>query len=256
MAAGDVEMEFVAGSRFLVACCFSCSRHRTRWADRQESDRGSGWSAVRAGSARALAVARRPRSRGGAALSSGGGSSFLSFVSFLTGFSRASISVASRAITPTMRPPSVRAISAACILSGRSPHELRESAGKRGFRGHLRAPLPTEDATQRLVDGEALDQGVGSGNAQHRLGDEGPGKGAAILGRASGAAGRLRHKGFRSTVVTRRPSASVIGSLRRLPRAAKETENLGCGSSAPSWRRGARLSCPLLQISVNKLQQY
>ena len=47
-----------------------------------------------------------------------------------------------------------------------------------------------------FVDGEALDQGVGSGNAQHRLGDEGPGEGAAILGRASGAAGRLRHKGF------------------------------------------------------------
>jgi hypothetical protein len=55
---------------------------------------------------------------------------------------------------------------------------------------------PTEDAAQRLVDGEALDQGVGSGNAQHRLGDEGPGEGAAILGRASGAARRLRHKGF------------------------------------------------------------
>jgi hypothetical protein len=53
LAAGDVEMEFVA-----VLVCFSCSRHRTRWAARRASDRGSGWTAVRAGSARASAVAR------------------------------------------------------------------------------------------------------------------------------------------------------------------------------------------------------
>ena len=44
----------------------------------------------------------RPRLRG-AALSGGGGSSFLSFVSFLAGFSRASISVAVGASAPTMR---------------------------------------------------------------------------------------------------------------------------------------------------------
>ena len=37
------------------------------------------------------------------------------------GFSRASISVASRAIAPMMRPPSARSISAAWILSGSAP---------------------------------------------------------------------------------------------------------------------------------------
>src|ERR1039458_7622883 len=40
---------------------------------------------------------------------------------FFVGFSRASIWVASRAITPTIRPRNERSISAACILSGRSP---------------------------------------------------------------------------------------------------------------------------------------
>src|ERR1019366_3051009 len=55
---------------------------------------------------------------GGTLADGGGGPSFLSFS---TGFSRASISVASRAIAPMMRPPSARLISAACILSGRSP---------------------------------------------------------------------------------------------------------------------------------------
>src|SRR5271168_5028667 len=60
-------------------------------------------SRVGSGFGRCSSLRGRPRLRGGAALSGGGGSSFLSFVSFLTGFSRASISVASRAITPTMR---------------------------------------------------------------------------------------------------------------------------------------------------------
>ena len=107
-----------------------------------------------------------------------------------------------------MRPPSERSISAACILAGRSPCcELREGAGKRGFRGHLRASLPTEDATQRLVDVEALDQRVGGGNAQHRLGDEGPGEGAAILGRPAGASGRFGNEGFEADHVERRDEA-------------------------------------------------
>ena len=74
--------------------------------------------------------------------------------------------------------------------------ELRKGARKRGFRGHLRASLPTEDAPQRLVDGEAFDQSGGGGNAQHCLGDEGPGEGAPILGRAAGAARRFGNEGF------------------------------------------------------------
>ena len=45
----------------------------------------------------------------------------LSLLPFSTGFSHALISGASRAIAPMMRPPSARSISAACLLSGRSP---------------------------------------------------------------------------------------------------------------------------------------
>ena len=85
--------------------------------------------------------------------------------------------------------------------------ELREGAGKRGFRGHLRASLPTEDATQRLVDVKTLDQSVGGGNAQHRLGDEGPGKGAPILGRPAGASGRFGNEGFEADHVESRDQA-------------------------------------------------
>src|SRR6202007_1849750 len=142
-------------------------------------------SRVGSGFGRCSSLRGRPRLRGGAALS-GGGSSFLSFVSFLRGCPRAWISWGSPTITPTMRPPSVRAISAACILSGRSPRansaKARENVASEGTCERRSQP---RNAAQRLVDGEALDQGVGSGNAQHRLGDEGPGEGAAILGRAS-----------------------------------------------------------------------
>src|SRR5271166_2688590 len=61
---------------------------------------------------------------------------------------------------------------------------------------HLRASFPTENATQRLVDIEALDQSGGGRNAQHRLGDESPGEGAAIVRRAAGASGRLGNEGL------------------------------------------------------------
>src|SRR5208282_4141643 len=44
--------------------------------------------------------------------------------------------------------------------------ELGERPGKRGFGRNLRASLPAEDATQGLVDVEALDQGAGGGNAR------------------------------------------------------------------------------------------
>ena len=58
---------------------------------------------------------------GGAGLSGAGGSSLPSLALFWTGFSHASISVASRAIAPMMRPPSARSISAEWILSGSAP---------------------------------------------------------------------------------------------------------------------------------------
>ena len=63
----------------------------------------------------------RPRLRGSAGLSGAGGSSLPSLALVWIGFSRASISVASRAIAPMMRPPSARSISAAWILSGSAP---------------------------------------------------------------------------------------------------------------------------------------
>src|SRR5208337_1077819 len=43
--------------------------------------------------------------------------------------------------------------------------KLREGAGKGSFRRHLRASFPTENATQRLVDIEALDQSGGGRNS-------------------------------------------------------------------------------------------
>jgi hypothetical protein len=41
-----------------------------------------------------------------------------------------------------------------------------------------------------------LDQSAGGGNAQDRLGDEGPGEGAPILRRAADATGRLGNEGL------------------------------------------------------------
>ncbi len=50
--------------------------------------------------------------------------------------------------------------------------------------------------TQGFIDGEALDQSCGGGNAQHGLGDEGSGEGAAVLGRSTGASGWFGNEGF------------------------------------------------------------
>ena len=60
----------------------------------------------------------------------------------------------------------------------RAAREFGERPGKRGFGRNSRASLPAEDATQGLVDVEALDQGAGGGNAQDRLGHESSGEGA------------------------------------------------------------------------------
>ena len=159
---------------------------------------------VGSGLGRCSPLRGRPRLRGGAGLSGAGGSSLPSLAVFWTGFSRASISVASRAIAPMMRPPSARSISAAWILVWqRAAREFGERPGKRGFGRHLRASLPAEDATQGLVDVEALDQGAGGGNAQDRLGHESSGEGAAVLGRPARPPGRLRNERFEADHVER-----------------------------------------------------
>lgn len=78
----------------------------------------------------------------------------------------------------------------------RAAREFGERPGKRGFGRNLRASLPAEDATQGLVDVEALDQGAGGGNAQDRLGHESSGEGATVLGRPARPPGRLGNEGF------------------------------------------------------------
>ena len=91
---------------------------------------------VGSGLGRCSPLRGRPRLRGGAGLSGAGGSSLPSLAVFWTGFSRASISVASRAIAPMMRPPSARSISAAWILSGSAPRansaNARENVASEG----------------------------------------------------------------------------------------------------------------------------
>ena len=81
--------------------------------------------------------------------------------------------------------------------------EFGECPGKRGFGRDLRAALPAEDATQGLIDIEALDQGAGGGNAQDRLGHESSGKGATVLGRPAWPPGRVGNEGFEADHVER-----------------------------------------------------
>jgi hypothetical protein len=85
----------------------------------------------------------------------------------------------------------------------RAAREFGERPGKRGFGRNLRASLPAEDATQGLVDVEALDQGAGGGNAQDRLGHESSGEGATVLGRPARSPGRLGNEGFEADHVER-----------------------------------------------------
>src|SRR5271157_570881 len=78
----------------------------------------------------------------------------------------------------------------------RAARELGERPGKRGFGRNLRASLPAEDATQGLVDVEALDRRAGGGNAQDRLGHESSREGATVLGRPARRPGRVGNEGF------------------------------------------------------------
>jgi len=159
---------------------------------------------VGSGFGRCSSLRGRPRLRGGGGFSGGGGSSLPPFDLFWTGFSRASISVASRAIAPIMRPPSARSISAAWTLSGSSPCANSANARENvASEGTCERRSKAEDAPQGLVDVEALDQRAGGGNAQDRFGDESPGEGATVLGRPARPSGRVRNEGFEADHVER-----------------------------------------------------
>jgi hypothetical protein len=103
-----------------------------------------------------------------------------------------------------MRPPSARSISAAWILSGSSPRANSPNARENvASEGTCEPRSKAEDATQGLVDVEALDQGAGGGNAQDRLGHESSGEGATVLGGPARPLGRLGNEGFEADHVER-----------------------------------------------------
>ena len=127
--------------------------------------------------------------------------------SLLAGFSRASISVASRATQPITRSPRLRATSAACMRSASSVTANSAKlvpakaggAGKRGLARDFPAFFPAAYAAQRLVDREAFDEGDGGWYAQHRFRHEAACQGASVLGLTSAPTTRRgRHEGFQT----------------------------------------------------------
>src|SRR5208283_4408799 len=135
---------------------------------------------------------------------------------FRRGVSRASISVASRAITPPMRPPSARSISAAGILSGRSPcansAKARENVASEGTcarRSQPRMRRSDLSTASRSIKAEVVEMPsialATKALARARRSSGGrPGP--------HGGSGTKASRPITSRVVTRRPSASVIGS--------------------------------------------
>ena len=209
---------------------------------------------VGSGFGRCSSLRGRPRLRGGGGLSGAGGSSLPSLALFWTGFSRASISVASRAIAPMMRPPSVRLISAAWILSGSSPRansaNARENVASEGTCERRSQPR----MRRRDLSTSRRSQGAGGGNAQDRLGHESSGEGATVLGRPAWPLGGSGTKVFEADHVERGdddPNASVIGSLSSR---IQGTKSPGCSSSEPSSRREGRPSC--LQPRLKRIALY
>ena len=151
--------------------------------------------------------------------------------------------------------PAQRALDQRCVhfVGQIAMRELREGARERGFRGHLRASLPTEDTPQRLVDGEAFDQSGRGGNAQHRLGDEGPGEGAPILGRAAGAAWWIRNESFEADhIECRDETPERLGQRIDLLAQPRKQGALDMTSNGLSWRRGDRRTCCSLRIGKYK----
>ena len=172
---------------------------------------------VGSGFGRCSSLRGRPRLRGGGGLSGAGGSSLPSLALFWTGFSRASISVASRAIAPMMRPPSVRSISAAWILSGSSPRansaNARENVASEGTcerrsqpRMRRRDLSTSRRSIRALVVGTPRTALATKARARARRSSGGrPGP--------LGGSGTKASRPITSSVVTTRPNASVIGSL-------------------------------------------
>jgi predicted RNase H-like HicB family nuclease len=64
------------------------------------------------------------------------------------------------------------------------------------------------------------------------------------------AAARERRLRYRSRREWRRAARAIRSSVR-FPGEAKETENPGCGSSAPSWRREDRSCSPPRSVSID-----
>ena len=146
-----------------------------------------------------FALFGRPLGRGGSA--GGGGSAFLA------GFSRASISVASRATQPTIRAPMLRAISAACMRSAssvtaNSSKLVPAKAGgtrERGLARDLPALFPATYTTKHAIRGEAVDQCDGGRQAEHGFCHERPRQGTPIFRlAATPAAWRRRHEGLQA----------------------------------------------------------
>jgi hypothetical protein len=157
-----------------------------------------------------------------------------------TGFSRASISAASRAIAPMMRPPSERLTSAAWTLSGSSPRANSANARENvASEGTCEPRSRAEDATQGLVDAEALDQGTGGGNGQDCLGHESSREGATILRRPAWRTGRVGNEGFEADDVEGGDETTQrFGDRIDILTHRKGTNNPGYSSSATSSRRG------------------
>ena len=126
----------------------------------------------------------------------------------------------------------------------RALREFGERPGKRGLGRNLRASLPAEDATQRPVDGEALDQGAGGGNAQDRLGHESSCEGATVFGRPARPPGRVGHEGFETDHVERGDEMT-----QRLAIAAAATR----GSCARRRRGSFRLFKLRLTANVKRM---
>jgi hypothetical protein len=196
--------------------------------------------------ARASAPARRRRGFGGIGL----------LVAHLfLGRLSASIAVESRAITPTMRPPSERSTKAACILSGRSP--CANSAKARGnvafdgicerrFQPRIRRSdlLTSRRSISALVVGtSSIAVATKALASVRRSSGERPG--------TLGSSGTKASKPIASRVVTSRPSASVIESTSSQSHGNRDP---GRGSSALSWRREDRWSCLSLQIRAARIK--
>ena len=154
-----------------------------------------------------------------------------------------------------MRPPSVRSISAAWILSGSSPRansaNARENVASEGTcerrsqpRMRRRDLSTSRRSIRALVVGMPRTALATKARARARRSSGGrPGP--------LGGSGTKASRPITSSVVTTRPNASVIGSLSSR---IQGTKSPGCSSSEPSSRREGRPSC--LQPRLKRIALY